>query len=95
MFTLFLKSYDVNIKNVIRAFRKLIQNLNQEINLKINDVTNTIWVFIMTFFGDMSQQADNGGFIRYIVIIKCRICFCLKNKRVNLKFDIIIKRRYH
>ena len=38
---------------------------------------------------------NNDEFIKYIVIIKCRICFYSKNEKANLDFDVIAKKRYY
>ena len=95
VFTLSLGPHGANIKEVVGAFRKPIQDLDRGIDLEINGVTNTVWAFAMTFLGDMPQQADNGGFMRHTATMGCRTCFCPKDERANLDFDTTAKGRYH
>ena len=49
----------------------------------------------MIFLGDMSQQIDNEGFMRYNVKMGYKTCFCPKKERENLKYDIKINNKYH
>ncbi|KAF6223757.1 hypothetical protein HO173_013218 [Letharia columbiana] len=95
VFTLSLGPHGANIKDVVEAFRKPIQDLDRGIELEVNGVTDIFWAFALTFLGDMPQQADNGGFMRHTATMGCRTCYCSKDERANLDFDIVGNGRYH
>ena len=53
-FTLTLKSYDVDMKNVVETIRKSIQELNICLKIKINDILEQVCAYNMIFLDDMS-----------------------------------------
>ena len=95
MFILSLRSHRTELNDVIKAFVKPIQKLNRGTQLKVNDNLKIVCAFAITFLDDMSQQANNVGFMRYSVRIEYRICYCSKKERDNLDFDTIINDRYY
>ena len=95
IFTLTLKFHNVKLNNVIKIFIKFIQNLNHEMKLKINNNIKTICAFDITFFKNISQQANNEGFIRHNIKMNYYIYFYFKKERKNLNFNIINQKKYH
>ena len=84
-FTLIFESHEINMKNVIDFIRKFIQQLNKCMKMKINDVIKKVYIFIMIFFDDMSQQIENDEFFQHQINKECRTCICIKKKK---KFEI-------
>ena len=95
VFTLTLGPHGANINDVVEAFSKPIQNLDRGMELEINGDMEKVCAFSITFLGDMPQQADNGGFMRHNARRGCRTCFCLKEERSDLKYDVVRNGRYH
>ena len=96
VFTLILNSHETKILNVMKVFFKLIRQFDRELkNMKIDEEKTSMCAFIMSFISDMSQQTNNDEFFRHNVDLNCRNCFCSRNERVNLKFDIVEENRYH
>ena len=80
---------------MIKFFNKFIREFDRKTNLKINNNIKSIYIFIIIFLKNISQQTNNDKFLRYNIIMNCKICFYFKKKRRNLNFDIINKKRYH
>ena len=95
VFTLSLGPHGANIKDVVEAFSRPLRQLDRSTDLEVNGITTTVWAFAITFLGDMPQQADNAGFMRHSAKMGCRTCFCSKDQRADLEFDIIASGRYH
>ena len=96
VFTLILSFHEAKILNVVKVFFRLIRQLDRELeNMKIDEEKTSVCAFIMSLIGDMSQQADNGGFSRHNADLSCRSCFCSRSERANLEFDIVEEDRYH
>lgn len=95
VFTLSLGPHGASLNDVVEAFDSPIQDLDRGIKLDVNGETEKVCAFAMTLLGDMPQQADNSGFMRHNARMGCRTCFCPKEERGNLQFDIIGKGRYH
>lgn len=95
VFTLSLGPHGAKIEDVVEAFSRPVQKLDRGVQLDINGEMTTVWAFAITFLGDMPQQADNAGFMRHSARMGCRSCFCPKEERGNLNFDIVGNGRYH
>ena len=95
IFTLTLKSHDVDIKNVVEVIRKSIQELNVCFEIEINDVLEQVCAYNMIFLDDMSQQAENERFFQHQINMRCRICLCTKVERDNLEYDTILNDKNH
>ena len=95
VFTLLLGSHETKIENVMKAFSKLIRKLDNEVNFDINENTETIWSFAISFLKDISQQANNARFMRYTIKMGYRSYRCLKEERGNLNYDIEVNNRYY
>lgn len=95
VFTLTLGPHGAEMKDVVEGFRKPIRKLDRGLNMEVNGSIETVLSFVMTFLGDMPQQADNGGFFRHSAKHGCRTCFCSKEDRGNLEYDTIDNGRTH
>ena len=95
VFTLSLKSHKAKLDDIVKVFVKPIQKLDRGTQLEVNDNLKTVCVFAITFLGDMSQQTDNAGFMRYSIRIGYRTCYCSKKERGNLDFDTVVNDRYY
>ena len=95
VFTLILNFHEVNLKNVVRAFVKAIRPLDRDVNLIVNEEQISICAIIMKLIDDKSQQSTNSEISRHNAKMSCRSCFCSKNEKSNLNFDIIQNERYH
>lgn len=95
VFTLSLGPHGADLNDVVEAFHRPLQQLDGATDLEVNGITTTIWAFAITLLGDMPQQADNAGFLRHTANMGCRTCFCPKDQRADLDFDIIDNGRYH
>ena len=61
----------------------------------INEESKQVCAFSMIFLDDMSQQADNEGFLRHNVNRECRTCLCFKLEKGDLIYDIVENDRYY
>ena len=95
VFTLTLGPHGASLDDVVEAFHRPIQDLDQGIELDINGEVVKVCAFSITLLGDMPQQADNIGFMRHNARMGCRTCFCPKEERGSLEYDIVGKGRYH
>ena len=95
VFTLTLGPHGAKFSDVVEAFVRPIQQLDHGLQVDINGKTESVCAFAMTLLGDMPQQADNGGFMRHKADRGCRTCFCPKESRGDLDFNIIKNGRYH
>ena len=95
VFTLTLGPHGAGLSDVVEAFAKPIQKLDRGTQLEVNGNLEAVCAFVITFLGDMPQQADNVGFMRHSARMGCRICYCLKEERGDLGFDIVANGRYH
>ena len=53
VFTLILKSHEIKLNDIVKAFVKFIQQLNRETKLKINDNMKTMCVFVIIFLNNI------------------------------------------
>ena len=81
VFILTLKFYEIQLKDVVKVFRKLLKKLNIKLKININDQNHIVCAFVMTFLKDMSQQADNDEFFQYNAKKSCCTCLCFKNEK--------------
>ena len=95
VFTLTLRPHGASTEDVVKTFAKPIRQLNKEFTLKIDEHDQEVCAFTMTLIGDMLQQADNEGFAHHSAQKGCRSCFCLKDLRKDLTFDVVKEGRYH
>ena len=95
VFTLILGPYGAKIDDVVEALAKPIQNLDRGMELNIDGNMEKVCAFGITFLGDMPQQVDNGGFMRHTAQRGCRTCYCLKEERGDLGYDVVQHSRYH
>ena len=73
-FILSLGPYRAAIKNIILVFLKPVKELDRGTFLYINGIYTKIYIFTILLTGDILQQADNNSFLRYNIIISCKIC---------------------
>ena len=95
VFILTLEPHKADIKAVIEVFDKAIRQLDKGIKMIINGEPKQVCAFSMAFLGDMSQQADNEGFLRHNANRGCRTCLCSKLEKGDLIYDIVGNGRYH
>lgn len=95
VFTLTLGPHGAQMNQVVEAFARPIQELDHGVEIDINGVSEFVCAFVMTFVGDMPQQADNGGFLRHNAIMGCRSCSCAKKDKGDLYFDVDDSKKYH
>ena len=95
VFTLTPRPHKANIKTIIEVFNKAIRQLNKDIKMIINEEPEQVCAFNMAFLDDMSQQANNKGFLRHNANRGCRTCLCSKLEKGDLIYDIVGNGRYH
>ena len=95
IFILFFGFYGVAIGDVVEIFAEFIRKLNRGCFFNINNENWMVCVFILIFFGDIPQQADNARFLKYIVNLGYRSCWCSKKKKSKFDYNIIGFKRYH
>ena len=95
VFTVTLGPHGADIDNVIESLRQPIRELDSGLELDINGKNSKVVAFVMTFLGDMPQQADNAGFLRHTATKGCRSCYCAKNEFGDLEYDTVSNGRYH
>ena len=60
---------------ICAAIKFSINSLRQNAQ-KDGAITTTVWAFVMTFLGDMPQEAYNSGFMTQNPRMGCLTCFC-------------------
>ena len=89
MFTYSLNSHDAEIQHIINSFKKQFQELNEKIKINIHDFKIFVYVFIMIYLRDISQQINNVDLLTHHIIQECHTCLCSVTRRKDLSFDII------
>ena len=69
--------------------------MNNNVDMIINKEIVFVCAFKLILINDMFQQISNGEFLHHFVRKKCRSCYCLKEKRRNFKYDVIVDERYY
>ncbi|KAE8164620.1 hypothetical protein BDV40DRAFT_310810 [Aspergillus tamarii] len=95
IFTLTLGPHGASMDDIIMSFRSEFDKLSRGTWMSINGTKTLVTAFPLAFTGDMPQQAKNSGALAHNAIIGCRSCYCRKDQRADLKFDIINYGRYH
>ena len=93
VFTLILNFHDSNFNEIFDTL-SFLRSFDKEIVLDLSQSTK-VCAFSLCITKNMSQQQTNAicKFMR--AIFNCRFCFISNEKRKNLKYDIIQKRRFH
>ena len=93
VFILTLNFHDSNLNEIFDAL-SFLRSLDKEIVFDLSQSTR-VCAFSLCITKNMFQQQTNAicKFMR--AIFDCRFCFILNEKRKNLEYDIIQKRRFH
>ena len=95
VFTLILESHDIKSDNVIAFIIKLIQRMNNDVDMIINEKIVFIYAFELTLIDNMSQQINNNEFFHHFARKKCQLCYYLKIKRKNFEYNMIVDEKYY
>jgi hypothetical protein len=95
VFTLTLGPHGADPQDVINAFKNSMVLLAKGITMDINGQATLVRGFTHVIVGDLPQQADNSGFLRYNANLGCRSCFVHKSNRGDYQFDCVTSGRYH
>jgi hypothetical protein len=94
-FTLTLGPHGASMQDIVKSFETKFQQLERGLLVSVKGEQVLMNAFVLCYTGDMPQQAANCGFLAHNAHIGCRICRCPKEKRGDLKYDIILNGRYH
>ena len=95
VFTLTLGPHGAKIEDIIGSISKSMRRLDRGVDLIINGEAKFVCAFGIALLGDMPQQAHNGGFLHHSARMGCRTCYCPREERGNLEFDVVREGRYH
>jgi hypothetical protein len=81
--------------DIVKSLKSGLQVFEKGVKILVNGIPTTVCAFTMAFTGDMPQQAANSGALSHNAKIGCRTCYCPRNKKWNLLYDVISHGRYH
>lgn len=94
-YVLTLGPHGADPQTTIASFNKQLEELDRGSVINVGGIPHRVCSFVLAFTGDMPQQAANGGFLTHNAVRGCRSCYCPKDARKDLKFDIVLEGRYH
>ena len=95
VFTFTLGPYEASFRDVVNNISFGLDTLGLGVELDINSIFTIVKAFSIMLTGDMLQAADCSGFIRHNAAKGCRACFCDRDNRGDLDFDVSGEGRYH
>ena len=94
-FTLTLGPHGATMTDIVKSLKSGLQVFEKGLKIFVNGIPTTVCAFTMAFTGDMPQQAANSGALSHNAKIGCRTCYCPRDKKWNLLYDVISHGRYH
>jgi hypothetical protein len=87
VFTHSLGPHGAKIDDVVANLRPGFRSLLEGVTLEIDNQQVQIRTLPVMLIGDMPQQADSAGFLRFSANFGCRFCLCEKRDRGRLDID--------
>lgn len=94
-YVLTLGPHGADPETTIASFVEQLAELDRGSLMKVDGVPHRVSAFVLAFTGDMPQQAANAGFLTHNAKFGCRSCYCPKDTRQDLSFDVVLDGRYH
>ena len=94
-FTLTLGPHGANLSQTVSCFKKAFQDLLLGKEFCINGECVILNISVIAFTADMPQQAVNSGALAHQANIGCRSCYCPKEFRGDMEYDIVENGRYY
>lgn len=94
-YTLTLGPHGADMAEAVLSFQKAFNDLIMGKWVDIDGEAVVLNVNVLAFTGDMPQQAANTGSLAHQAVVGCRSCYCRKENRGDLYFDVVGNGRYY